>query len=254
MASPDSDCEPDSDASEKFLTSRNCTESFGRQPDVIKSMASMNNFDFMDDFSESRFNAIADDLAEQGFTVVDNFLEDKETEQLVQLDEFQNGLLHMRKAGIGQQSDFRINESIRGDYIRWIDTASAVPPLKLYIDRLKEMMKFINRSLFLSLKDIELHMTVYPPGAYYKRHLDQFKPGDHRKLSVICYLNENWTVDLGGQLRMYLEAGMKDVVPLAGRLVCFRSDMIEHEVLPAKKERLSITGWMLDQQAELKHL
>ena len=203
---------------------------------------------------ESRFNAIADDLAEQGFAVVDNFLDGKETEELVQLDEFQNGLLHMRKAGVGQQSDFRINESIRGDYIRWIDKTSAVPPLKVYIDRLNGMMKFINRSLFLSLKDIELHTTVYPAGAYYKRHLDQFKPGDHRKLSVICYLNKDWTDDLGGQLRMYLESGVKDVLPVAGRLVCFRSDKIEHEVLASKKERLSVTGWMLDQEVGLKHL
>lgn len=203
---------------------------------------------------ESSFNAIADDLAEQGFAIVDNFLDRKETEQLVQLDEFQNGLLHMRKAGVGQQSDFRINESIRGDYIRWIDKTSTVPPLKLYIDRLNGMMKFINRSLFLSLKDIELHMTVYPAGAYYKRHLDQFKPGDHRKLSVIFYLNKDWTDDLGGQLRMYLKNGARDVLPVAGRLVCFRSDVIEHEVLPSKKERLSITGWMLDQEVDLKHL
>jgi len=47
---------------------------------------------------------------------------------------------------------------------------------------------------------------------------------------------------------------MKNVLPVAGRLVCFRSDIIEHEVLPSKKERLSITGWMLDQEADLKHL
>jgi SM-20-related protein len=158
--------------------------------------------------SHSKFEKISDDLANEGFAVVDNFLSDKETELLVQLDEFQNGLLHMRKAGVGQQSDFRINESIRGDYIRWIDKSAAVPPLKVYIDRITDMMRFINRSLFLSLKDIELHMTVYPAGAYYKRHLDQFKPGDHRKLSVICYLNKDWTDDLGGQLRMYLKAGV----------------------------------------------
>lgn len=215
----------------------------------------MNNFDFNLDFmDEATFNSIADDLANEGYAVVDNFLSDKETEQLVQLDEFQNGLLHMRKAGIGQQSDFRINESIRGDYIRWIDKATAAPPLKVYINRLNDMMRSINRSLFLSLKDIELHTTVYPAGAYYKRHLDQFKPGDHRKLSVICYLNKDWTDDLGGQLRMYLKRGIFDVLPSAGRLVCFRSDNIEHEVLPSKKERLSVTGWMLDQEADLKHL
>ncbi len=200
------------------------------------------------------FDLIADKLANEGYAVVDNFLSDKETEELVQLDEFRNGLLHLKKAGIGKESDFRINESIRGDYIRWVDKNNAAPPLKVYIDRMTEMMRFINRSLFLSLKDIEMHTTVYPAGAYYKRHLDQFKPGDHRKLSVICYLNKDWTEHLGGQLRMYLKSGVVDVLPLAGRLVCFRSDMIEHEVLPSKKERLSVTGWMLDQEADLKHL
>lgn len=200
------------------------------------------------------YDRIADDIAEQGFTIVDNFLSDKETEELLKLDEFREGLLHMKKAGIGSQSDFRINESIRGDYIRWIDKATAPPQVKVYIDRITELMKFINRTLFLSLKDVELHLTMYPAGAYYKRHLDQFKPGDHRKLSVICYLNKNWTADLGGQLRMYLKGGTEDVLPVAGRLICFRSDMIEHEVLPSKKERLSVTGWMLDQEVDLKHL
>lgn len=200
------------------------------------------------------FDRIADDLADRGYSVVDGFLNAEEVNSLLRLDEFQNGLLHMKKAGIGQQTDFRINEAVRGDYIRWIDKSAALPEVKLYIDRVTEMMRFINRSLFLSLKDIELHMTVYPAGAYYKRHLDQFKPGDNRKLSVICYLNNDWTEELGGQLRIYLNGGTHDFLPLAGRLVCFRSDLIEHEVLPSKKERLSITGWMLDQEADLKHL
>jgi SM-20-related protein len=53
---------------------------------------------------------------------------------------------------------------------------------------------------------------------------------------------------------MYLKRGIKDALPIAGRLVCFRSDVIEHEVLPSKKERLSVTGWMLDQEAGLKYL
>src|SRR5690606_19417075 len=103
-----------------------------------------------------------------------------------------------------------------------------------------------NQSLFLSLKDYEVHMTVYPPGAFYKRHLDQFSREDHRKLSVICYLNHDWLPDYGGQLRMWLSDKAIDVLPVSGRLVCFRSDLIEHEVLPATLPRLSITGWILD--------
>jgi SM-20-related protein len=34
-----------------------------------------------------------------------------------------------------------------------------------------------------------------------------------------------------------------DILPLGGRLVLFLSDLIEHEVLPARRERYSITGW-----------
>jgi SM-20-related protein len=97
-------------------------------------------------------------------------------------------------------------------------------------------------------------MTIYPPGSYYKRHLDQFKKDDHRKLSVICYLNENWKEEEGGQLRIYLPDKDIDVLPIAGRLVCFRSDQLEHEVLRATRPRLSITGWILDQHTELRHL
>jgi SM-20-related protein len=116
------------------------------------------------------------------------------------------------------------------------------------------MVQYINQTLFLSLKDYEVHMTIYPTGSFYKRHLDQFKKDDHRKLSIICYLNTDWKETEGGQLRMHLSKETKDVFPLAGRLVCFRSDQIEHEVLPATRERLSLTGWMLDQLVELKHL
>ena len=97
-------------------------------------------------------------------------------------------------------------------------------------------------------------MTVYPPGSFYKRHLDQFSTDDHRRLSVISYLNKDWKENYGGQLRVYLPDGAKDFFPSAGRLVCFRSDMIEHEVLPATHERLSLTCWMLDQISDLRHL
>jgi SM-20-related protein len=97
-------------------------------------------------------------------------------------------------------------------------------------------------------------MTVYPTGTFYKRHLDQFSREDHRKLSVICYLNHDWKDYEGGQLRAYVQDEVIDVLPLAGRIVCFRSDQIEHEVLPASRPRLSITGWILDQHVDLKHL
>ena len=200
------------------------------------------------------FETLADGLAEQGFAIVDNFLSAQEVDSILGLDDFKNALLQFKKAGIGKQEGKQINEGIRGDYIHWIDRTQSAAPLALYLKRLEDLVQYINRSLFLSLKDYEVHMTIYPIGSFYKRHLDQFKKDDHRKLSVICYLNKNWEESHGGQLRMHLPEGAKDVFPMAGRLVCFRSDQIEHEVLPATRERLSLTGWMLDQHAELSHL
>ena len=194
----------------------------------------------------SHFEAIADGLAQEGFAVSDEFLSANEVASMAHLDQFKNGMLHFRKAGIGKQQNKQINESIRGDYIEWIDRTTAAPPLQVYLERLTQLMSFLNPTLFLSLKDFEVHQTIYPPGAFYKRHLDQFKKDDHRKLSVICYLNDHWQESEGGQLRVYFPAGSKDFFPIAGRLICFRSDLLEHEVLPALRARLSLTGWLLD--------
>ena len=197
---------------------------------------------------ENQFEKVTDDLAENGFSVVDHFLSLQEVNQIIDLSEFTSGIVAMKRAGIGKTTGKQVNESVRGDYIQWIDPAGAAPPVKVYVDRMKSLMSYLNRSLFLSLKDLEAHMTVYPPGSYYKRHLDQFKSDDHRKLSVICYLNADWEETQGGQLRMYLPSGERDVLPIAGRLVCFRSEMIEHEVLPATRARLSLTGWFVDRE------
>ncbi|HNR73155.1 MAG TPA: 2OG-Fe(II) oxygenase [Cyclobacteriaceae bacterium] len=201
-----------------------------------------------------KLNMLADGLAEHGYAVIDHFLLPGEVQAILQLDEFQNGLLQFKKAGIGQQQEKQINESIRGDYIQWIDRNTAPPPLQVYLEKLNTLMGFVNQTLYLSLKDYEVHLTQYPPGTFYKRHLDQFKKDDHRKLSAICYLNPNWKTMEGGQLRLYLQNKTEDVLPEAGRLVCFRSDLLEHEVLPATRPRLSLTGWLLDQVADLRHL
>ncbi|MFN7258540.1 MAG: 2OG-Fe(II) oxygenase [Cyclobacteriaceae bacterium] len=194
----------------------------------------------------SQLNKLADQIAENGFAVIDDFLSNEEIDSILALQGFKNGLLQFKKAGIGKNQDKQINEAIRGDYIQWIDPNNAEPPLLTYLGKLKQMIAFVNQSLFLSLKDCEVHQTIYPIGSFYKRHLDQFKKDDHRKLSVICYLNKDWKEADGGQLRMFIGHESKDVLPVAGRLVCFRSDLLEHEVLPATRERLSLTGWLID--------
>lgn len=201
----------------------------------------------MDEALRSKFDAIADGLAADGIAVVDEFLGMEEVKSITEEDEFKNGLLRFKKAGIGQAQDRQIVESVRGDYIQWIDPMTASSQVQKYLSLLSELRVYLNQSLFLSLKDAEVHKTIYPVGSFYKRHLDQFKKDDHRKLSVICYLNDAWQENEGGQLRVYFSNRQEDFFPMAGRLVCFRSDLLEHEVLPATRSRMSLTGWLLDQ-------
>ena len=199
------------------------------------------------------FDTIADGLAEHGYAVADQFLSQQEVNEILVAGNFQSQS-DFKKAGIGNKQSLQIQEAIRGDYTKWLDKHQSPEAIRIYLNRLQELVQFLNQALFLSLKDFEVHMTVYPEGSYYKRHLDQFKKDDHRKLSVILYLNNEWKEEHGGQLRMYLPDQTKDFLPLAGRLVIFRSDEIEHEVLAATRERLSITGWVLDRLADLKHI
>ena len=195
---------------------------------------------------QSQLEKIADDLAEQSYAIVDDFLSSAEVNAILHTDEFKNSKLHFKKAGIGRQHEKQIIEEIRGDYIHWVDPNSAPESIKIYFEKLSELIQFLNRSLFLSLKDAEVHLTRYPVGTFYKKHLDQFQQDDHRKLSLICYLNPDWMETEGGQLRIHLKDGPMDIFPNSGKLVCFRSELIEHEVLPATRERYSLTGWLRD--------
>ena len=63
-------------------------------------------------------------------------------------------------------------------------------------------------------------------------------------MSAVFYLNPDWQAEQGGALRLYLTDGSThDVLPEAGTLVVFLSADLPHEVLPATRERLSLTGW-----------
>jgi uncharacterized membrane protein len=67
---------------------------------------------------------------------------------------------------------------------------------------------------------------------------------DARVLSCVLYLNIGWSAQDGGTLRIHLDDGQRyDVLPIGGTLVCFLSERFEHEVLPAKRDRVALTGW-----------
>ena len=196
--------------------------------------------------------SIADELAVHGYTVTPNFLNPVEVDALLadQRQLQQSG--EMRSAGIGKNAE--ITQSVRGDFIYWLEAATITPAQQLYLQRLEQVRQACNRTLYLGLFDYEGHFASYPPGAIYRKHLDQFQQDSLRTLTAILYLNRDWQTADGGQLRMYMngedESVYRDIEPSAGTLVTFLSARFWHEVLPATRERLSITGWFRTRPAQ----
>ena len=190
---------------------------------------------------------IALKLAETGLVIRDDFLPAELIEQLASEGRALRDSGGLRAAGIGRGQQFQANSAIRSDHIQWLDPETATPAQRHYLGLLEELRLAINRTLFLGLFEFEGHLAVYPPGAYYRRHLDQFQGTQHRLVTVILYLNPEWREADGGQLRLYPDPAddgrFQDLLPIGGRLVCFLSGDFPHEVLPARRERLSITGW-----------
>ncbi|HEY9199555.1 MAG TPA: 2OG-Fe(II) oxygenase [Gammaproteobacteria bacterium] len=201
----------------------------------------------IDPSSATPYERIARELAESGWSVCADFLPPAQVAALA--DELRarwaEGEFHA--AGVGSGPRHRLHPDIRGDRVFWLDESARTPAQQPYFAALEALRLAINRELFLGLFDFEGHMALYPPGSFYRRHLDQFAGVAYRKVSVILYLNEDWRAEDGGQLRIYMDdsenAAYIDVVPRGGTLVCFLSGRFPHEVLTAGRERCSVTGW-----------
>lgn len=187
---------------------------------------------------------IVDDLAEQGWSVQPQFLSKSLTTALA--DECRKRAAHgqLSPAGVGRGNQQQISEGLRGDHIQWLEPGDSASS-DAYLSLLDELRGVINQGLYLGLEDFEGHFALYPPGAFYRKHLDRFRDNDRRTVSAVLYLNEDWQAEQGGALRLYLNDGsQRDVLPQAGTLVIFLSAELPHEVLPASRERLSLTGWL----------
>ena len=186
-------------------------------------------------------------LAADGVCVQDQFLAPSQVHSLTEVARVRRGRGDFAAARIGSSGSgsggVQRREEIRGDSICWI-----VPPLlpaEQYLSAQFETLRLeLNSRALLGLFELELHYAWYPPGAGYARHVDQPQGRAQRQVSLVLYLNEEWSPGAGGELRIFDAAGgHRDIEPIAGRLVCFLTPGREHEVLPTQRERLSVSGW-----------
>ncbi len=193
---------------------------------------------------------IVDELAEHGWSQQDIFLPDDMARELALECRKRAAQGELAPAAVGRGLAQEVREGIRGDHIQWLEPGQA-EPCDRYLTLMDSLRQALNRGLFLGLEDFESHFALYPPGAFYRKHVDRFRDDDKRVVSAVIYLNDAWQPDHGGQLRMYLKSGAEhDVKPISGCLVVFMSGDMPHEVLVANHERLSLTGWFRRRGAE----
>ncbi len=72
-----------------------------------------------------------------------------------------------------------------------------------------------NRGLMIGLFEFEACFAVYQPGEFYDRHLDSFEGARNRVVSLVVYLNEDWTEESGGALVVWPEGADEAAEPVA---------------------------------------
>jgi SM-20-related protein len=186
---------------------------------------------------------IVAELGERGWCACDSFISDALVETLREEACSERGTGAFRTAGVGSGELHRHDQQVRGDEVFWLEQKASSKTQRDCLARFDELRLAVNRDLQLGLFEFECHFSWYQPGSAYSRHLDQFAGDGSRIVSCVLYLNEAWLPVDGGELRLHLPDGHVDIAPLGGRLVCFLSAGFEHEVLPPRRQRLSLTGW-----------
>ncbi len=153
-----------------------------------------------------------------------------------------------RQAAIGRGAVRQVNTAVRSDEVLWLDPNRLSPAQSLYWQALDHLRLQLNRACFLSLTDYECHFARYRRGHAYQRHRDVFQQNSNRLVSCVLYLNAAWEPGQGGELRLYLAKNggeiSVDISPVGGTFVILNSREIAHEVLPTRRCRYSLTGWL----------
>lgn len=190
------------------------------------------------------FNTLIDSFIDNKVGIAENFLP-------VQLaNDLKNNLIRLYTdklllhAGTGNDTIVVHNKLIRSDIIYWLDKKHNDQHENDFFDLMDSFVCFLNSSCYTGITGYEFHYTLYEPGSFYKKHIDQFRNNDSRQYSIIMYLNTEWEKEDGGELRIHHTNSIQNISPVNGKMVFFKSNELAHEVLVTNKLRMSITGWL----------
>jgi SM-20-related protein len=147
-------------------------------------------------------------------------------------------------AGVGNDVVVNQDKLIRSDVIYWLDRKHENQYENDFFDLMDEFVLYLNQTCYTGITGYEFHYTLYEQGTFYKKHIDQFQHNGSRQYSMIMYLNADWKIEDGGELRIYHADEEQNISPNNGKSVFFKSSDLAHEVLLTNKQRMSITGWL----------
>lgn len=179
---------------------------------------------------------ILDDLDQHGFAIIDDAYSDDYIHQLI--EECTSNLNRFREAAIQNG----VISKIRSDHILWLNPELVIS--NHHVQALYSLGQQLNRAFYLGIRDVEAHFACYNAGEFYALHRDNPQGKNGRMISTVYYLHEDWQDDWGGELHLQDKNDIWHVLhPKPNRIALFQSDLL-HEVLEAKHQRLSITGWL----------
>lgn len=204
----------------------------------------------------SAIEAGVGELGSAGFAVCLDLLPSELVTRLVVEQRRREDGGDMVVAGVGRGGARTQGGGERHAQSSWFDGQSEAQ--RQFLGFTERVRLAINRRLMLGLFDFEGQFLHYPPGGFYRRHVDALHGERGRVVSLVAYLNEDWTREDGGALAIW-GAGREgepviEVVPLAGTVVLMLSEEIPHEARVAHRERRAIAGWFSVNTSSAQHI
>lgn len=153
---------------------------------------------------------------------------------------YHEGLGAFTAAGVGRPG--LVDPALRGDRTVW--NSDLCEPIVWLHTQFEDIRLELNASAWMGLASFAVQLAIFAgDGQHYVAHRDTFARDPARRATVILYLNVAWEPSHGGCLRVHPPSGTRDIEPVGGRLVLFRSDLLLHEVRPSYHRRYASTAW-----------
>ncbi|KAF0697871.1 Aste57867_11454 [Aphanomyces stellatus] len=207
-------------------------------------------------FADRITAASCDELMDQGYTVIDNFLGSGWAHALLAEIKYlwQEQLMVPNKTQFPSTTKPGAVAQFDKPHIFEADLHNAaartrVPELEALFhqdDLVAALMRHTALPLVAGTQGKTLKVQYNAGhGGCFPCHYDNPGRPNKRRLTCLLYLNPAWKEGDGGEIQFYPFLGTPVVIsPLMDRLVVFGSDRVLHRVLPSQTERHCLTVWI----------